>query len=263
MKTKQTTKRTTRQRFRAILATASLVVAGALGTAVSASADTGGYPYANGPTCANNQCTPDAWRFYQRECTSFVAWKLNGTNGFNFKNDFDGNGSLDFGNASQWGPVAHNFGYQVNMTPAVGAVAWWSSMHVAWVEAVNGDQVTIQEYNYNYNHNYNRRVINRSSVSGYIHFKDLAGSVPSSTLGSSSVAFQANTGNLYNYSPAGASNTQQGMKSGTSPAITALSGGGYESAFQANTGNLYVWGDAGNGNTQQGMMAGTSSAIAR
>jgi hypothetical protein len=48
---------------------------------------------------------------------------------------------------------------------------------------------------------------------------------------------------------------------GTSPSITALSGGGYEMAFQANTGDLVSIGSAGNRNWGFGMMSGTSPAI--
>ena len=40
-----------------------------------------------------------------------------------------------------------------------------------------------------------------------------------------------------------------GMMAGTSPAITALSGGGYEVAFQANTGELWTVGSAGSTRT--------------
>ena len=62
------------------------------------------------------------------------------------------------------------------MNPAVGSVAWWDSCHVAWVEAVNGDSVTIEEYN-NYQAGgwglYYERTINRTDVSGYIHIKDI------------------------------------------------------------------------------------------
>jgi hypothetical protein len=75
-------------------------------------------------------------------------------------------------------------------------------------------------------------------------------------------AFQANTGDLWTYSSAsGASNLEQGMKAGTSPAIAAVTGG-YEIAFQANTGALFVVGAAKNAGTGLGMMAGTSPAIA-
>lgn len=75
-------------------------------------------------------------------------------------------------------------------------------------------------------------------------------------------AFQANSGNLYTFdSSSGTANTQQGMASGTSPAITSVSGG-HEEAFQASNGYLYVWGAAASGNTQLGMASGTSPAAA-
>jgi peptidoglycan/xylan/chitin deacetylase (PgdA/CDA1 family) len=51
------------------------------------------------------------------------------------------------------------------------------------------------------------------------------------------------------------------MKAGTSPAITALPGGGFEAAFQANTGTLWTVGSAATKNWSLGMKAGTSPAI--
>jgi surface antigen len=169
-----------RQKKRLFLFLSGLMVifTALVGFPVAAQAETGGYPYANGPTCANGQCTADPWRFYQRECVSFVAWKLNTANNFAFKNDFDSNGTLDFRSASNWKTAALSFGYTVNMTPAPGSVAWWSSNHVAWVESVNGTQVTIQEYNYGYTGKYNRRTIPISNANGYIHFKDIVNSPP-------------------------------------------------------------------------------------
>jgi len=61
------------------------------------------------------------------------------------------------------------------MTPAPGAVAWWSSNHVAWVKSVNNNgTVTIEEYNVPAGSgNYNERTIAVGAVSGYIHFKDI------------------------------------------------------------------------------------------
>ena len=110
----------------------------------------------------------DPWNFYYRECTSFVAWRLNNNNGVAFTNWY---GGVKWGNAGNWGNAASSIGITVNNTPAVGAVAWWSTGHVAWVSAVNGNSVTIEEYNYGYNGNYNTRQV--SNVSGYIHIKDL------------------------------------------------------------------------------------------
>ncbi len=55
------------------------------------------------------------------------------------------------------------------------------------------------------------------------------------------------------------------MASGTSPAITALAGGGYEVALQANSGSLWTVGNGGGsdrfGDWRLGMASGTSPAI--
>lgn len=54
------------------------------------------------------------------------------------------------------------------------------------------------------------------------------------------------------------------MAKGTSPSITALSGGGYEVAFQANNSQLWSVGmgpEANNIDTEQGMAPGTSPSI--
>lgn len=131
------------------------------------------YPYRDQPWCKSYQagkCTaeyPDPWGFYKRECTSFVAWRLNHNNQTSFFND-------GYHDASNWGNRAAQLGYRVDGIPAVGAVAWWSAGHVAWVSAVSGGQVTIEEYNFNFNHDYHVRTISSGSPTGYIHFKDLA-----------------------------------------------------------------------------------------
>lgn len=119
----------------------------------------------------------DSWGYYNRECTSFVAWRLHSRNGFEMP--------WAIGDASNWGTWASAHGYAVNMTPAVGSVAWWNlGDHVAWVESVStdGSSVTIEEYNYDLMGDYNERTISTGSVSGYIHFKDIidGGSPPPS-----------------------------------------------------------------------------------
>ena len=126
------------------------------------------YPYYNA-----NENGVDPWNFYYRQCTSFVAWRLNHNNGVAFTNQYKG--ASRWGNATTWGTVAKNLGISVDNNPAVGSVAWWSSGmgHVAWVSAVNGDNVTIEEYNWSVSLGYGTRVINKSSVTGYIHIKDL------------------------------------------------------------------------------------------
>jgi surface antigen len=138
----------------------------------SAMAGTDDYPSPwRAPAVADT--VADTWAFLNRECTSFVAWRLHSRNGFELYNDYDHNGSLDFRGADNWASAAQSFGFSVNSTPAVGTVAWFSSGHVAWVEAVNGSNVTIEEYNYNAGqgpYNYWERTIAASSVSGFIHF---------------------------------------------------------------------------------------------
>ena len=81
----------------------------------------------------------DEWNFYNRECTSFVAWCLNSRNGIPFTNQYAG--AARWGNAGDWGHVARSLGFAVDGSPAVGAVAWWSGGHVGWVSAVNGSSV--------------------------------------------------------------------------------------------------------------------------
>ncbi|HEX6687123.1 MAG TPA: CHAP domain-containing protein [Solirubrobacterales bacterium] len=108
----------------------------------------------------------DSWGEYNRECTSAVAWWLHERNGF----------EMPFhDNANGWGHDASVRGYAVNGTPAVGAIAWWGpGDHVAWVAAVSGGSVTIEEYNHDLQGHYSERVIAAGAPSGYIHFKDIA-----------------------------------------------------------------------------------------
>lgn len=115
----------------------------------------------------------DRWNFYNRECTSFVAWRLNNNNGVPFHNYY---GGVRWGHAYNWDDAARSIGITVNSTPAVGAVAYWDSGtygHVAWVSAVSSGNITIEEYNVNWNGNYNTRTISSSDPSGYIHIRDL------------------------------------------------------------------------------------------
>ncbi len=107
----------------------------------------------------------DDWGMYNRECVSFAAWRLHSRNGFEMPfHDF----------AVNWKARAQALGYSVNSTPSIGAVAWFSSGHVAWVEAVSGSNVTIEEYNYDYYGHYNERTLPVSNVSNFIHFKDIS-----------------------------------------------------------------------------------------
>jgi surface antigen len=95
----------------------------------------------------------DPWLFYKRNCTSYVAWKINEA-GKTFSN---GTGGGQFGNAENWDDNAQAIGWTVSATPRVRSVGVkngpGSSLgHVAWVEKVNASgtvkRVRVQLRNY-------------------------------------------------------------------------------------------------------------------
>ncbi len=115
----------------------------------------------------------DEWNFYNRECTSFVAWCLNSRNGVGFHNYYAG---VHWGHAKNWGTAASNAGILVDNNPAVGSVAWSSAGtygHVAWVSSVNGSNVVIEEYNYSVAGCFSSRTVSKGSFSGFIHINDI------------------------------------------------------------------------------------------
>ncbi|MGN6723429.1 MAG: CHAP domain-containing protein [Marmoricola sp.] len=123
----------------------------------------------------------DPWYFYSRECTSFVAWRLNNDNHLPFSNSW---GGVHWGNAYQWAAAARALGFAVNNTPSVGSVAWWNAGsassrfgHVAWVAKIYSDHsILIEEYNYVSAGNYSQRHLypgTYSWPSGFLHVGDL------------------------------------------------------------------------------------------
>ncbi len=115
----------------------------------------------------------DPWRFYNRECVSFVAWRMNSADHVDFTN-FMGGGR--WGNANNWDNNARALGYLVNDVPARGAIAQSDSQsaqgHVAWVASVGDGTVTIEDYNFSSPGNYGTRTVPTSTYQ-YIHIKDL------------------------------------------------------------------------------------------
>ena len=159
---------------RTTVGTASLLLAGAFlfgGGAVHANQANNGslargddYPY----YYKNGSQEIDKWRMYSRQCTSFAAFRLSSVNGFELP--------AAYGNANQWGYRAKREGYRVDQHPAIGSIAWDASGqygHVAWVSNVLGDMIEIEEYNYGVREKYNRRIVKASSMTGFIHFKDV------------------------------------------------------------------------------------------
>src|SRR6266568_3730127 len=108
------------------------------------------YPYPTGnvfnPANPSDLSTIDPWAFYNRECTSYCAWKLNKAARTTSSPYFFSNRMLGghFGDAGGWATNATAIGFVTNNIPAVGAIAHWGYGelgvlgHVAYVEAVNG-----------------------------------------------------------------------------------------------------------------------------
>jgi surface antigen len=126
------------------------------------------YPYKTAQTCSTG-CVIDPWGFSERECVSFVAWRLNqafGTpqlsgGGYGFTNNMNGG---NWGNGEHWDDNATALGFLVDSTPRVGSIAHWNSNetttitggsftagslgHVGYVSEVASDgTVTVEQYN--------------------------------------------------------------------------------------------------------------------
>jgi len=97
-----------------------------------------------------NDCDVDQWNTCRRNCTSYVAYRLNSV-GVPFNNNYRG---VQWGHARNWDDAARATGVATGPTPKVGAIAFWNEPygagygHVAWVESVNGDG-SVRTSNYN------------------------------------------------------------------------------------------------------------------
>ena len=109
--------------------------------------------------------------YYYRQCVDFVAWRLNRDQGVTSApwkwtwSNLTPNG----GDASQWEKswIAH--GWTTSATPVVGSVAWFVGDHVAYVHSIDGDNVTIEEYNGTSSRSYAMRTIPISSVGRFLY----------------------------------------------------------------------------------------------
>lgn len=148
-----------------------------------------GYPHPGAPDCNEGSgpgvCRRDVYGFWQGQCTSWVAHRLNRVGGLPFvQNRWRG---IHWGNAGTWGATARARGIPVDSRPAVGAVAWYgrSPGHVAYVEQVNGDgSVLVSEMNVDNHNAFRFRVVQRGTrdwPTGFIHLADVPAATP--TLG--------------------------------------------------------------------------------
>ena len=146
------------------------------------------YPFrVGGPSpavgCTDGWCVNGRWysnyKFAYRNCTDFVAWRLNSANGVNFTNQYAN--VPRWGNAKEWWAAsltdsAKAQGVRADDIPVKGAVAWQGTGdfgHVAWVADVSGGNVTIEEYNINWTGAYRARTVPATQFR-YIHVRDLA-----------------------------------------------------------------------------------------
>lgn len=121
------------------------------------------YPYA-ASTCGD----VDRWYYYACQCTSFVAWRINERLNIDFMNKYKG---AAWGNANTWDEAARQVGVKVDNKPVPGCIAQTNAGeagHVAWVAAVDGDTVTIEEFNYVNVEKYSTRSVPINSFN-YIH----------------------------------------------------------------------------------------------
>jgi len=112
-------------------------------------AGNGGYP--SQWAFATQDTILDNWGMYNRECVSYVAWKIASTGRY-----MPGWGWASEGNAAQWPGAASAAGIPQGSTPRVGSAVVWNAFaglgplgHVAYVEVVNSDgSIEVSQYNF-------------------------------------------------------------------------------------------------------------------
>ncbi len=159
-------------RIQQLRAQQAAALAAQYGGAVGGGACGGGYPGSApgpwGPWGCNypKDNAPDNWGMYNRECVSYTAFRV-ATSGRTMPY-WGGHG-----NANQWPGNAQAAGIPVNNTPRAGDVA--ISMlgpygHAMYVEQVNGNNVTVSQYNYGNNGEYSVMTIPKNGLQ-FIHFR--------------------------------------------------------------------------------------------
>lgn len=122
------------------------------------------YPYAS-----DSWHEADPWAFYKRECTSFVAFRLNKV--MDFHNHMRGG---RFSNAENWDENARAIGFKVNRKPRKGSVMVRNSGaygHVAMVAKVGKGRVYVEQYNAGGSHRYSKEWLSITDAMTFIHFK--------------------------------------------------------------------------------------------
>jgi len=115
--------------------------------------------------------------YYYRECTDFVAWRLNrdvGGTTAPWRYRWSQLTPLG-GDAIDWKKNWTSHGWGVSKDPTPGSVAYWGAKggpqgHVAYVQAVDpsAGTITIEEYNWGGKHTYDVRTISSSVPDAYL-----------------------------------------------------------------------------------------------
>ncbi|HVW23643.1 MAG TPA: CHAP domain-containing protein [Candidatus Saccharimonadales bacterium] len=118
------------------------------------SPDNGGYPnaWANAP----QDSLIDTWGMYNRECVSYTAFRVH-QDYLAGKNNRDMPYWGGVGNANQWDDNARAAGIPVDTNPTPGSIAISNAGafgHAMYVEAVNGNEIYVQQYNQQLNGQY-------------------------------------------------------------------------------------------------------------
>ncbi|MDJ0318881.1 CHAP domain-containing protein [Arthrobacter antibioticus] len=132
------------------------------------------YPWKNTEHNANNTITGFAYR----NCTDFAWHRIMGQLGFTNQSTMNAT-RLGPGHGGQWGAAWKRVGWEVSMTPKVGAVIWYAPNangvgeygHVAIVKAINPDGTVVEEgYNFGLppTGEYYTRTIDPGYPSGYL-----------------------------------------------------------------------------------------------
>jgi surface antigen len=134
------------------------------------------YPWPNQQTI-NQGGGLSPLRYYYRECTDFVAWRLNRDAGITtapWKYTWSNLTPLG-GDAIEWKANWISHGWTVSSDPIPGSIAWWGTRggalgHVAYVQAVNSDgTVTVEEYNQGGRHSYDSRTIRPTGPDAFLY----------------------------------------------------------------------------------------------
>lgn len=110
----------------------------------------------------------DGYGYGCRQCASYAAWRIAKETGIYYR----------WGNAKDFTWNARNAGYQyLGQNPQPGSIAVMDPAkagqgygHVAWVEAVSGDTVTISQYNYDYGQGYGMYSMMTMSKYSFDHY---------------------------------------------------------------------------------------------